>query len=63
MSAIFMSEPTKSKAEETDWLKIVRHKVDSLRFGVVQIIVHEGKVTQIESTEKTRLGSQLLRSE
>ncbi len=38
-----------------DWLTIVRQKVESIRFGVVQIIVHEGKVTQIESTEKTRL--------
>lgn len=63
MNAIFMSEPSKYQAEETDWLKIVRHKVDSLRFGVVQIIVHEGKVTQIESTEKTRLGSQALRTD
>lgn len=39
------------------WLDIVRQKVDSLRFGVVQIVVHDGKVTQIERTEKTRLTS------
>jgi hypothetical protein len=39
------------------WLDIVRQKVDSLRFGVVQIVVHDGKVTQIERTEKTRLGA------
>lgn len=38
------------------WLDIVRQKVESLRFGVVQIVVHDGKVTQIERTEKTRLG-------
>lgn len=38
------------------WLEIVRQKVESLRFGVVQIVVHDGKVTQIERTEKTRLG-------
>ncbi|MDR1282816.1 MAG: YezD family protein [Opitutaceae bacterium] len=38
-----------------DWLEIVREKVASLRFGVVQIVVHDGKVTQIERTEKTRL--------
>jgi hypothetical protein len=37
------------------WLDIVRQKVDSLRFGVVQIVVHDGKVTQIERTEKTRI--------
>ncbi len=63
MSAIFMSEPSKYQAEDADWLKIVRNRVESLRFGVVQIIVHEGTVTQIESTEKTRLGSQSQRTE
>lgn len=40
-----------------EWLAIVREKVESLRFGVVQIVVHDGKVTQIERTEKTRLSA------
>ncbi|HCN78551.1 MAG TPA: DUF2292 domain-containing protein [Verrucomicrobiales bacterium] len=38
-----------------DWIEIVRQKVAAMRFGSVQIIVHEGRVTQVESTEKTRL--------
>jgi len=38
-----------------DWLEIVRSKVDELGYGVVQIVVHDHKVTQIEKTEKTRL--------
>lgn len=38
-----------------DWVALVREKVESLRFGVVQLVVHEGRVTQIERTEKTRL--------
>ena len=37
------------------WLSIVREKVESLRFGVVQIVVHDAKVTLIERTEKTRI--------
>ena len=37
------------------WLELVREMVQSLRFGVVQIMVHDSKVTQIERTEKTRL--------
>ena len=41
-----------------DWLEIVRSKVEGLSFGVVQIVVHDRKVTQIERTEKTRLDSQ-----
>ena len=62
MNTISMSEPNKPKTDEEDWLTIVRRKVESLRFGVVQIVVHEGKVTQIESTEKTRLESRQSRS-
>lgn len=38
-----------------DWLALVREKVESLRYGVVQLVVHDGRVTQIERTEKTRL--------
>ncbi|MDX2108605.1 MAG: YezD family protein [Verrucomicrobiota bacterium] len=37
-----------------DWLLLVQKKVDNLRFGVVQIVIHDSKVTQIESTEKVR---------
>ena len=37
-----------------EWLEIVRKNVAGLRFGSVQITVHEGRVTQVESIEKTR---------
>ena len=40
---------------EERWLTLVREKVASLRFGVVQIVVHDSKVTLIERTEKTKL--------
>jgi hypothetical protein len=40
-----------------DWLEIVRAKVVSLNYGVVQIVVHDQKVTQIDKTEKNRLDS------
>lgn len=55
-----MSSASEIKSTATpvpDWLAIVREKVESLRFGVVQIVVHDAKVTQIERTEKTRLQS------
>lgn len=44
-----------SEPEIESWIDIVRQKVVGMRFGSVQIIVHEGRVTQVESTEKTRL--------
>jgi hypothetical protein len=43
--------------EGPDWLNLVREKVESLQYGVVQVVVHDRKVTQIERTDKTRLDS------
>ncbi len=52
-----------TEPEVETWIDIVRQKVEAMRFGSVQIIVHEGRVTQVESTEKTRLSTdQLLTS-
>jgi hypothetical protein len=48
--------PTQS-APQPEWLRVVQHKVETLRYGVVQLVVHDGRVTQIERTEKTRLYS------
>jgi len=45
-------------ASEPEWLALVRSKVEDLRYGVVQLVVHDGRVTQIERTEKTRLVSE-----
>lgn len=38
-----------------EWVGIVLKQVESLRFGVVQITVHESRVVQIEKTEKLRI--------
>jgi hypothetical protein len=43
------------KELERGWLELVTEQVESLRFGVVQIIVHENRVVQIERTEKVRM--------
>jgi hypothetical protein len=56
MSTHSDSAPDSTAGNVSAWIEIVRQKVESLRFGVVQIVVHDGKVTQIERTEKTRLG-------
>ena len=50
-------KPISDIAITPEWLDIVRQKVESLSYGVVQIVVHEKKVTQTERTEKTRLDS------
>jgi hypothetical protein len=54
-----MSEASVSPkpAHQPDWLRVVQQKVETLRYGVVQLVVHDGRVTQIERTEKTRIYS------
>ena len=37
------------------WLEVVAAQIGTLRFGVLQIVVHDGRVVQIEKTEKVRL--------
>jgi hypothetical protein len=41
--------------DQPDWLTIVREKVETLRYGMVQIVIHDSRVTQIERTEKTKI--------
>lgn len=38
------------------WLRWLLPKLQSLRFGSVHLVVHDGRVTQVELTERTRLG-------
>ncbi len=47
------SKPPENKAT-TDWLEVVQKQVASLRFGVVQITVHDSRVVQVETTERLR---------
>jgi len=44
--------PTEVRPE---WLELVKQQVESLQFGVVEIVVHDSQVTQIEKTERVRL--------
>ena len=38
-------------------LGLVRQALDQLKFGAVHLTVHEGRLVQIEVTEKTRLNA------
>ena len=52
--------PTSERTEiptsqpEGSWLEIVERQVRALRFGSVQITVHEGRVVQVETSVKVR---------
>ena len=43
-----------TSSEEPQWLPALRRQVEGLRFGAIQVVVHDGRVVQIERTEKTR---------
>ncbi len=44
-------------ATSGDWMSVVVSKIQNLRYGSVQIFVHDGRVTLVESIEKTRFTS------
>ncbi|MDL5048671.1 YezD family protein [Oscillatoria amoena NRMC-F 0135] len=53
-----MSHSEKIQAGTTiHWTEIVQKAVQSLRFGQIILTVHDGKVVQVEKSEKFRLGS------
>ncbi len=48
-----MNMPTTQNPNE--WIDIVVERVKSLRFGAVELVIHQGRVIQIETTERIRL--------
>jgi hypothetical protein len=50
-----MSSNLHPKPSGAEWLRVVQEQLSSLRYGVVQIVVHDAHVVQIERTEKVRL--------
>lgn len=37
-----------------NWIQVVRSQVESIRFGIVQITVHDSRVVHVERVEKVR---------
>ena len=54
MSQIQQKVPAAGTAD-LKWLELVVQLVKSLRYGVVEIVVHDSRVIQIEKTERVRL--------
>ncbi|MCX6935008.1 MAG: YezD family protein [Verrucomicrobia bacterium] len=42
-------------ASENNWVEVIKEKLSGLRYGQILLTVHDGRVVQIERTEKTRL--------
>jgi hypothetical protein len=54
MSQIQQKVPSAAPGD-LKWLELVVQHVKSLRYGVVEIVVHDSRVIQIEKTERVRL--------
>ena len=54
LRSIMKTTMSKQQPQE-EWLELVAAQVAELRFGVVQVLVHDGRVVQIDRTEKLRL--------
>jgi hypothetical protein len=50
-----MHDSLHKPVQRAHWLDVVAEQVGKLRFGVVQIVVHDSRVVQIDRTEKVRL--------
>lgn len=37
-----------------DVLKSIKEKIESIEYGSITVVVHDGKVIQLETNEKTR---------
>lgn len=46
--------PSETATEAVDWLGIVRQHVNSIRFGVVQTVVHDTRVVQVDRRGRMR---------
>ena len=47
--------PTRLVPNDDPALQAVRQALRSVKFGVIQITIHEGRIVQIDKTEKIRL--------
>jgi hypothetical protein len=48
------NEPTSLDGRLPEWLEVVYRHAAKLSYGSVQILVHDGRVTQVERIQKTR---------
>jgi len=49
------NQTSEAKQAAPAWVQVVQEQVGAIRFGVVQITIHESRVVQVERTEKVRL--------
>ena len=53
-NSILLSENKENKSPSPAFLDLILRSVEDLKFGAIEIIVHDSKVVQIEIKEKVR---------
>jgi hypothetical protein len=48
-------QPPMGRGSDLKWLELVVKRVNSLRYGVVEIVVHDSRVVLLGKTERVRL--------
>ncbi len=51
------TEQPAASASHEEWAAYVLKKIEGLKYGSLQIVVHDGKIMQVEATEKIRFQS------
>jgi hypothetical protein len=54
MGATIELQSASNHAELPEHLRVVAEALDRLRFGVIQLTVHDGKLMQVDVTERRR---------
>ncbi len=40
-----------------EWVHVLRRAVEGLRYGSVEVVVHDGRVVQVETRQKVRFAA------
>jgi hypothetical protein len=49
------NEKTKTATVDEETLQQIKKQIEQIRYGSVTIVVHDGKVVQLDTSEKIRL--------
>ena len=54
MGAVIDRSPAADNSDLPESLRVVAEALERLRFGVIQLTVHDGKLMQVDVTERRR---------
>lgn len=52
IKSVEMNDP-----DAPEWVRVLRRAVEGLRYGSVEVLVHDGRVVQVETRQKVRFAA------